>query len=133
MAYEDRPARSRGRACGQVAARTKTRRLFERRRHGRIPLHEPASFHTPYAEAHGTLVDLSSGGAALRLTCGLMPGLGEEVAVTLLDRRYLWGRVRWIDGGLIGIEFPAAIENIEELAWPEHREVEVYVGSRPRR
>lgn len=106
-------------------------RLAERRQHGRVELHEPALLHTSHAEMQGLILDLSSGGAAVRIVDGLQPGLGEEIAISTLDRRHFWGRVCWLGQSMLGIAFPHAVAGIEELAWLEHRDSVRYFG-RPR-
>lgn len=103
-------------------------RLINRRMHERIALFEPVAIRTSYAEMTGRLLNLSNSGAAIDIRNGLLPGLGEEMAVTLRDKKHLWGRACRIDGGVVGIQFSGLVDQLDELRWIELRGWTIYAG-----
>jgi hypothetical protein len=60
------------------------------------------------------LVDLSEEGAKIRVLDGIVPNLGDDVALTLFDGMTIDGRVSWLREKHIGIEFLDAISNVED-------------------
>ena len=103
-------------------------RLINRRMHERILLSEPITIRTSYAEMTGRLLNLSNCGAAIEIRHGLLPGLGEDLALTLHDKKHLWGRACRIDGGIVAIQFSSLDGQFDELRWIEQRGWNVYAG-----
>ena len=103
-------------------------RLINRRMHERIPLSEPIIIRTSYAEMTGRLLNLSNCGAAIDIRNGLLPGLGEDLAVTLRDNKHLWGRTCRVDGGVVAIQFSSMDDQFDELCWIEQRGWNVYAN-----
>lgn len=103
-------------------------RLFDRRRHPRIVLAEQVSIRTPHCLLDGRLVDLSSTGAAIAIVSGFVPGLGEELSLSLRDGKHLWGLACRIDGGTVAIRFPLALDPVDDLLCIELRGLGVYTS-----
>ena len=60
------------------------------------------------------LVDLSDGGAKLRISAGVGPAIGGRVAIRLLDQTVLMGVTRWVDVENIGMQFLSATIRAED-------------------
>lgn len=98
------------------------------RRHARFELFEPISLCTQYSKMTGRLVNLSISGAALDVTNGLVPGLGDQVAANLRDSKHILGEVCRIAGGVVAIQFPCLVHELDELLWIEQRGWSVYTN-----
>lgn len=66
-------------------------------------------------------MDLSTSGAQMCLSNGLVPLEGDEVMLRLVDGCHLAGSVAWADRHAIGIEFEQALPSVEDVLWLEQR------------
>ena len=93
-------------------------RVIERRRHERFSIVEPVSLGISYARMGGWIVDLSALGAAVEISDGFVPGIGESIGLTLRDRKHFWGRACRINDRVLAIEFLVAVDGVHHLLWP---------------
>jgi hypothetical protein len=79
----------------------------------RVEPREPAESQTAVLEIRGRkhmvrLANLSPSGAMFAFS--LMPNIGEEVVLHLLERGRVKGQVCWVRDGKVGVNFAAAQE-----------------------
>jgi PilZ domain len=60
------------------------------------------------------LVDLSEFGAKISVGDGIVPDVGESVALTLFDGTAIDGRVSWLRDKHLGVEFQQLVPDVEE-------------------
>lgn len=85
------------------------KRMFDERAEPRSAPQSQTAVLTLRGRKHAVrLLNVSSSGAMLVFP--LVPHIGEEVAVKLLDRGPLVAHVRWVRDGKIGINFLAPLE-----------------------
>ena len=82
---------------------------------------ERVTLATQWGALAGSLLDLSTSGAQVRLANGLVPFEGDEVTLQLVDGRHIMGSVAWADRDALGITFEHALPSIEDLLWLEQR------------
>ncbi len=93
---------------GSMIPRT-VKRMFDERTEERIP----ASSQTAVMEFRGRkhvvrLINTSPSGAMV--ICSLLPHIGEQVSLQLLDRGQVYAQVRWVRDGRIGISFEQQLD-----------------------
>lgn len=106
---------------GTGQRRTSTARAAERRQIVRHPHVERVSLTTQWGTAAGSLMDLSTTGAQVRIPNGLAPFEGDEVMLRLVDGHHLAGSIVWSERGALGIAFEQALPALEDLLWVEQR------------
>jgi hypothetical protein len=84
---------------------------------------------TQWGAQAGSLMDLSTSGAQVRLANGLVPVEGDDVMLRLVDGRHLAGSVVWADRGAIGIRFETALGSLEDILWLEQRGADWFYAS----
>lgn len=82
---------------------------------------ERVTLTTQWGVLSGSLMDLSTSGAQMRLTNGLVPVEGDEVMLRLVDGCHLAGSIAWVDRQAIGIAFERALPSVEDVLWLEQR------------
>ncbi|WP_414464136.1 PilZ domain-containing protein [Hyphomicrobium sp. DY-1] len=60
------------------------------------------------------LVDLSESGAKISVGDGIVPNVGDRIALTLFDGTMLDGTVTWLRDKHLGLEFLYPIPNVDE-------------------
>lgn len=60
------------------------------------------------------LVDLSESGAKISVGDGIVPNVGEKVALTLFDGTVLDGEVSWLRDKHLGVEFQHPVADVDE-------------------
>jgi hypothetical protein len=60
------------------------------------------------------LIDLSETGAKISVVDGMVPNAGERATLTLFDGTLIEGRVAWLRGRHIGIEFIHPVPDADE-------------------
>jgi hypothetical protein len=93
----------------------------DRRGAGRHAHTERIALTTQWGVLAGSLMDLSTSGAQVRLASGLVPMEGDDVMLRLMDGRHLCGNIAWADRDALGIQFERALASIEDLLWLEQR------------
>jgi hypothetical protein len=93
---------------GSMIPRT-VKRMFDERTEERIP----ASSQTAVMEFRGRkhvvrLINTSPSGAMVIFS--LLPHIGEQVSLQLLDRGQVYAQVRWVRDGRIGISFEQQLD-----------------------
>ncbi len=110
------------------AARPANRRDSVRHQHA-----ERIGLRTQWGALVGSLVDLSTSGAQVRLANGLVPCDGDEVTLRFVDGRHISGSIVWADRDALGIRFDIALPSVEDVIWLELREPGwFYAQARPR-
>lgn len=97
------------------------RHQFKKRSHARFEFPEPVNLSVREVMVDADILDLSACGARLRMSASFMPFVGDQVTARLIDGKYLWGSVVWIEGDTFGIVFPVPLRNLDSLRWPESR------------
>lgn len=98
------------------AAQSAERRNAVRHAHA-----ERVTLTTQWGVLSGSLMNLSTSGAQMRLTNGLVPVEGDEVMLRLVDGCHLAGSIAWVDRQAIGIAFERALPSVEDVLWLEQR------------
>ena len=93
---------------GSMIPRT-VKRMFDERTEERVP----ASSQTAVMEFRGRkhvvrLINTSPSGAMVIFS--LLPHIGEQVSLQLLDRGQVYAQVRWVRDGRIGISFERQLD-----------------------
>jgi len=83
-------------------------KAVDRRRYHRFKTAQLVELCIPNQMMAAELVDLSDGGARLRISAGVGPVIGCRVAIRLLDQTVLMGVTRWADVEIIGMQFLSA-------------------------
>jgi hypothetical protein len=107
-----------------AAPRQGSRRGASRHAHA-----EHVTVTTQWGAQAGSLMDLSTSGAQVRLANGLVPIEGDDVTLRLVDGRHLAGSVVWADRGAIGIRFETTLSSLEEILWLEQRGADWFYAS----
>ncbi len=89
-------------------------RAVDRRRCQRFKTTQLVELCIPNQMMAAELVDLSDGGAKLRIGAGVGPEIGGRVAIRLLDQTVLMGVTRWADVETIGMQFLNATMRAED-------------------
>ena len=79
----------------------------------RSEVRHPSMSNTAVLEFRGRkhmvrLVNLSSSGAMIAFPH--TPNIGERLLIQVLDRGAVWGQVRWVRDGRVGLSFTAPLE-----------------------
>lgn len=90
---------------------------------------ERVALATQWGALSGSLMDVSTSGAQVRLADGLVPFEGDEVTLRLVDGRNIMGSVVWADRDALGIAFEQALPLIEDVIWLEQRGPEWFYAS----
>ncbi len=77
----------------------------------------------------GSLMDLSTSGAQLRLANGLVPIEGDDITLRLVDGRHLTGSIAWSKRDRLGICFEQELPSIEDVLWLEQRGADWFCGN----
>jgi PilZ domain len=86
--------------CRNVALPLRDRRTGER-----LATSQLVEFCVSEQVMPAELVNLSNGGAKLRIAPGGGPAIGGQVAIRLLDSTVLLGVTRWVSSQFFGVEF----------------------------
>ncbi len=90
---------------------------------------ERVTITTQWGAQAGSLMDLSTSGAQVRLANGLVPVEGDDMTLRLVDGRYLAGNVVWADRGAIGIRFEMPLSSLDDVLWLEQRGADWFYAS----
>ncbi len=60
------------------------------------------------------LIDLSETGAKISVLDGVVPNVAEPLILTLFDGTAVAGRVAWLEGEHIGVEFVSPVADVDE-------------------
>jgi hypothetical protein len=82
-----------------------------------------------WGDQAGSLMDLSTSGAQVRLANGLVPIEGDDVTLRLVDGRYLTGCVAWSNHDRLGISFEEPLPACEDVIWLEQRGADWFYGN----
>jgi len=107
-----------------AAPRQASRRGADRHAHA-----ERVTITTQWGAQAGSLMDLSTSGAQVRLANGLVPVEGDDMTLRLVDGRHLAGNVVWADRGAIGIRFEMPLSSLEDVLWLEQRGADWFYAS----
>ena len=77
----------------------------------------------------GSLMDLSTSGAQVRLANGLVPIEGDEITLRLVDGLHLTGSVAWCHRDRLGISFEQPLPACEDVIWLEQRGADWFYGN----
>ena len=93
---------------GGMIPRT-VKRMFDERSEERFPAESSTAVMAIRGRKHVIrLINTSDSGAMV--ICPLVPHIGEELTLQLLDRGTVTARVRWVRDGRIGVNFDEAPE-----------------------
>ena len=93
---------------GGMIPRT-VKRMMDERSEERVPADSSTAVMAIRDRRHVVrIVNTSSSGAMI--VCPLVPHIGEEMTLQLLDRGTVGARVRWVRDGRIGVSFDQAPE-----------------------
>lgn len=88
--------------------------LNDRRVGQRFSTAQQVEFCIPNQITPAELVNLSDGGARLRIARGVIAAMGGRVAIRLLDETILLGVTRWVNSQDIGVQFMGTTINAED-------------------
>ena len=93
---------------GGMIPRT-VKRMFDERIEERVAAESQTAVMTHRGRKHVVrLVNVSSSGAMVIFP--IMPHIGEQITLQLLDRKPVEGQVMWVRDGRIGVNFAAPLE-----------------------
>ena len=108
----------------ETASRSADRRGAIRHEHA-----ERVILTSQWGAQSGSLMDLSTSGAQLRLANGLVPIEGDGITLRLVDGRHLTGHVAWSACDRLGIRFEQELPSVEDLLWLEQRGADWFYAS----
>lgn len=108
----------------ETAARPTDRRGAVRHAHA-----ERVVLTSQWGAQPGSLMDLSTSGAQLRLANGLVPVEDDDITLRLVDGRHLTGSVAWSDRDMLGISFEQQLPSVEDVLWLEQRGADWFYAS----
>lgn len=109
--------------------RTKSSQQRERRLGARHGTAQAIEFRHGQYRSFGTLIDVSNHGAQLLVPNGLVPAVGKDLTMRLLDGTELTARVRWSKARTIGVQFTVPLLDATDFLHFEHLGRDLYSRS----